>query len=156
MVFTLPDFISSVAVNLFLLKCLQTLLVKKITHNNLFKVNYSVMTISWNDEDDPFELKLRNIQTCKNAFKFFPRLTKALKPRLSNYRFLNFRGPNNTKMKKEKKIIVFISFIISLIGAMSCNGYNNDMSCVCYIYENSSQTGIDETGLDNGAFTSDI
>ena len=103
MVFTLPDFISSVAVNLFLLKCLQTLLVKKITHNNLFKVNYSVMTISWNDEDDPFELKLRNIQTCKNAFKFFPRLTKALKPRLSNYRFLNFRGPNNTKMEKEKK-----------------------------------------------------
>ena len=59
-------------------------------------------------------------------------------------------------MKKEKKIIVFITFIISLIGAMSCNGYNNDMSCVCYIYENSSQTGIDETGLDNGAFTSDI
>jgi len=50
MVFTLPDFISSVAVNLFLLKCLQTLLVKKITHNKLFKVNYSVMTISWNDE----------------------------------------------------------------------------------------------------------
>ena len=114
------------------------------------------MTISWNDEEDPFELKLRNIQTCKNAFKFFPRLTKALKPRLSNYRFLNFRGPNNTKMKKEKKIIVFITFIISLIGAMSCNGYNNDMSCVCYIYENGSQTGIDETGLDNGAFTSDI
>ena len=61
------------------------------------------MTISWNDEDDPSELKLRNIQTCKNAFKFFPRLTKALKPRLSNYRFLNFRGPNNTKMEKEKK-----------------------------------------------------
>ena len=46
--------------------------------------------------------------------------------------------------------------MISLIGAMSCNGYNNDMSCVCYIYENDSQTGIDETGLDNGAFTSDI
>ena len=39
---------------------------------------------------------------------------------------------------------------------MSCNGYNNDMSCVCYIYENGSQTGIDKTGLDNGAFTSDI
>jgi len=30
------------------------------------------MTISWNDEDDdPFELKMRNIQTFKNAFSCF-------------------------------------------------------------------------------------
>ncbi len=40
------------------------------------------MTISWNDEDDdPFELKMRNIQTFKNAFKLFPRRAKALKLR---------------------------------------------------------------------------
>ena len=82
MVFTLPDFISSVAVNLFLVKCLQTLLVKKITHLNPVELNNAVMTISWNDEDDdPFELKMRNIQTFKNAFKLFPRLAKALKLR---------------------------------------------------------------------------
>jgi hypothetical protein len=47
------------------------LLVKKITHLNPVELNNAVMTISWNDEDDdPFELKMRNIQTFKNAFKF--------------------------------------------------------------------------------------
>ena len=30
------------------------------------------------------------------------------------------------------------------------------MICVCYIYENGSQTEVDETGLNNGGFTSDI
>tara|TARA_B110000091_G_C13609000_1_gene387957 strand:+ start:564 stop:743 length:180 start_codon:yes stop_codon:yes gene_type:complete len=55
------------------------LLVKKITHLNPVELNNAVMTISWNDEDDdPFELKMRNIQTFKNAFKLFPRLAKAL------------------------------------------------------------------------------
>ena len=59
-------------------------------------------------------------------------------------------------MKKNQKKIVLITLMIILIWTMSCNGNNNDMSCVCYIYENGLQTGIDETGLDNGAFTSDI
>lgn len=83
MVFTLPDFISSAAVNIFfLIKCLQSLLVKKITHHNPVEVNNAVMTISWNDEDDdPFEFKMKNIQNFKNAFKLFPRLAKALKLR---------------------------------------------------------------------------
>ena len=37
------------------------------------------MTISWSDEDeDPFEMKIRNIQTFKNAIKLFLRLAKAL------------------------------------------------------------------------------
>lgn len=53
-------------------------LVKKITHHNPIEVSNTVMTVSWNDEDDPFELKMRNIQTFKNAFKLFPRLAKAL------------------------------------------------------------------------------
>ena len=53
-------------------------LVKKITHHNPIEVSNTVMTVSWNDEDDPFELKVRNIQTFKNAFKLFPRLAKAL------------------------------------------------------------------------------
>ena len=56
-------------------------LVKKITHHNPIEVSNTVMTVSWNDEDDPFELKMRNIQTFKNAFKLFPRLAKALKLR---------------------------------------------------------------------------
>ena len=46
--------------------------------------------------------------------------------------------------------------MISLIWTVSCNGNNNDMICVCYIYENGSQTEVDETGLNNGGFTSDI
>jgi len=55
-------------------------LVKRITHHNPIEVSNAVMTISWKDEDeDPFELKMRNIQTFKNAFKLFPRLAKALK-----------------------------------------------------------------------------
>ena len=53
-------------------------LVKKITHHNPIEVSNTVMTVSWNDEDDPFELNMRNIQTFKNAFKLFPRLAKAL------------------------------------------------------------------------------
>ena len=54
-------------------------LVKRITHHNPVEVNNAVMTISWNDEDsDPFELRMRNIQTFKNALKLFPRLKKAL------------------------------------------------------------------------------
>ena len=39
-------------------------LVKKITHHNPVEVNNAVMTISWSDEDeDPFEMRMRNIQT---------------------------------------------------------------------------------------------
>ena len=54
-------------------------LIKRITHHNPVDVSNAVMTISWKDEDsDPFEMKMRNIQTFKNAFKLFPRLAKAL------------------------------------------------------------------------------
>ena len=57
-------------------------LVKRITHHNPIEVNNVVMTISWNDEDsDPFELRMRNIQTFKNALNLFPRLKKALNVR---------------------------------------------------------------------------
>ena len=52
-------------------------LVKKITHHNPVEVNNAVMTVSWSDEDeDPFEMKMRNIQTFKNALNLFPRLKK--------------------------------------------------------------------------------
>ena len=55
-------------------------LVKRITHHNPVDVSNAVITISWSDEDsDPFVMKMRNIQTFKNAFKLFPRLAKALK-----------------------------------------------------------------------------
>ena len=55
-------------------------LIKKITHHNPVDVSNAVITISWSDEDsDPFVMKMRNIQTFKNAFKLFPRLAKALK-----------------------------------------------------------------------------
>ena len=54
-------------------------LVKKITHHNPVEENNAVMTISWSDEDeDPFEMRMRNIQTFKNALNLFPRLKKAL------------------------------------------------------------------------------
>ena len=54
-------------------------LVKRITHLNPIEVSNAVMTISWKDEDeDPFELKMRNIQTFKNALNLFPRLAKSL------------------------------------------------------------------------------
>jgi hypothetical protein len=54
-------------------------LIKKITHHNPVEVSNAVMTISWKDEDeDPFELKMRNIQTFKKALTLFPRLKKAL------------------------------------------------------------------------------
>ena len=54
-------------------------LVKKITHHNPVEVNNAVMIISWSDEDeDPFEMRMRNIQTFKNALNLFPRLKKAL------------------------------------------------------------------------------
>ena len=57
-------------------------LVKKITHHNPVEVNNAVMTISWSDEDeDPFEMRMRNIQTFKNALNLFPRVAKALKLR---------------------------------------------------------------------------
>ena len=57
-------------------------LVKKITQHNLVEVNNAVMTISWSDEDeDPFEMRIRNIQTFKNALNLFPRVAKALKLR---------------------------------------------------------------------------
>jgi hypothetical protein len=55
-------------------------LVKKITHHNPVEVNNAVMIISWSDEDeDPFEMRMRNIQTFKNALNLFPRVAKALK-----------------------------------------------------------------------------
>ena len=54
-------------------------LVKRITHRNPIHVNNAVMIVSWNDEDaDPFELKMRNIQTFKKALDLFPRLKNAL------------------------------------------------------------------------------
>ena len=54
-------------------------LVKRITHHNPIEVSNAVMTISWKDEDeDPFELKMRNIQTFKKALNLFPRLAKSL------------------------------------------------------------------------------
>ena len=54
-------------------------IIKKITHHNPVEVNNAVMTISWSDEDeDPFEMKMRNIHTFKNALNLFPRLKKAL------------------------------------------------------------------------------
>ena len=57
-------------------------LVKKITHHNPVEVNNAVMIISWSDEDeDPFEMRMRNIQTFKNALNLFPRVAKALKLR---------------------------------------------------------------------------
>ncbi len=55
-------------------------IIKKITHHNPVEVNNAVMTVSWNDEDeDPFEMRMRNIQTFKNALNLFPRVAKALK-----------------------------------------------------------------------------
>ena len=49
-------------------------LVKRITHHNPIHVNNAVMTVSWNDEDsDPFEREMRNIQTFKKALDLFPR-----------------------------------------------------------------------------------
>jgi hypothetical protein len=54
-------------------------LIKRITHHNPIEVSNAVMTISWSDEDsDPFEMKMRNIQTFKKALNLFPRLKKAL------------------------------------------------------------------------------
>ena len=54
-------------------------IVKKITHHNPIEVNNAVMTVSWSDEDeDPFEMKMRNIQVFKNALNLFPRVKKAL------------------------------------------------------------------------------
>jgi len=60
--------------------------------------------------------------------------------------------------ENQKKIntIVFITLLTSLIWTVSCDGNVNDMTCVCYIYENNLQTRIDEAVLDNDAFTSDI
>jgi hypothetical protein len=55
-------------------------LIRRITHHNPIEVNNAVITISWNDEDEhPFEMKMRNIQTFKNALNLFPRVAKALK-----------------------------------------------------------------------------
>ena len=54
-------------------------LIKRITHHNPVDVSNAVITISWSDEDsDPFEMKMRNIQTFKNALNLFPRIKKAL------------------------------------------------------------------------------
>jgi hypothetical protein len=57
-------------------------LVKKITHHNPVEVNNAVMIISWSDEDeDPFEMRMRNIQTFKNELNLFSRVAKSLKLR---------------------------------------------------------------------------
>jgi len=54
-------------------------IIKKITHHNPVEVQNAVITISWKDEDeDPFEMKMRNIQVFKNALALFPRVKKAL------------------------------------------------------------------------------
>tara|TARA_B000000532_G_C18591267_1_gene287187 strand:+ start:37 stop:342 length:306 start_codon:yes stop_codon:yes gene_type:complete len=60
------------------------------------------------------------------------------------------------EIRKKRKKNIFITFFTVLIWTASCNSNNNDMSCICYIFENGLQTEIDETGLNNGAFTSDI
>ena len=53
-------------------------LVKRITHHNPVEVNNAVITISWSDEDsDPFVMKMRNIQTFKNALSLFPRIKES-------------------------------------------------------------------------------
>ena len=53
-------------------------LIKKITHHNPVEVNNPVITISWSDEDsDPFVMKMRNIQTFKNALSLFPRIKES-------------------------------------------------------------------------------
>ena len=57
--------------------------------------------------------------------------------------------------EKLKKNICITLFTV-LIWIASCNSNNDDMSCICYIFENGLQTEIDETGLNNGALTSDI
>ena len=55
-------------------------IIKKITHHNPVEVNNAVMIISWSDEDeDPFEMRMRNIQTFKNELNLFSRVAKALK-----------------------------------------------------------------------------
>ena len=47
-------------------------LIRRITHHNPIEVNNAVITISWNDEDEhPFEMKMRNIQTFKKALNLF-------------------------------------------------------------------------------------
>ena len=46
--------------------------------------------------------------------------------------------------------------ITGLIWTSSYNANNNDMICICYIFKNSLQTEIDETGLNNSAFSSYI
>ena len=54
-------------------------LVKRITHYHPIEVCNIVITISWQDEDgDPFQLKIRNINALKRVFDLFPRLAKAL------------------------------------------------------------------------------
>ena len=53
-------------------------LVKRITHHNPVDVSNAVITISWSDEDsDPFVMKMRNIQTFKNALSLFPRIKES-------------------------------------------------------------------------------
>ena len=55
--------------------------MKTIIHCNPIKVNNVLMTTSWDEEDqDSFELKMRDIQTLNKALNLFPRLAKALKP----------------------------------------------------------------------------
>ena len=54
-------------------------LVKRITHYHPIEVYNTIITISWQDEDgDPFQLKIRNINALKRVFDLFPRLAKAL------------------------------------------------------------------------------
>ena len=54
-------------------------LVKRITHYHPIKVFNVIITISWQDEDgDPFQLKIGNINALKRVFDLFPRLAKAL------------------------------------------------------------------------------
>ena len=54
-------------------------LVKRITHYHPIEVCNAIITISWQDEDkDPFQLKIRNINALKRVFDLFPRLAKAL------------------------------------------------------------------------------
>jgi len=61
-----------------------------------------------------------------------------------DYRVKTILKENQKKLYK----IVFITFLSSLIWAMSCSSQNpNDAICVCYIYVNGLQARVDEVEL---------
>ena len=60
-------------------------------------------------------------------------------------------------MKRCKKVneIIFGVLLINLIWVISCADKKQNISCVCYIYENGVQTRIDESVIiqDNSPFS---